>query len=106
MPFFNFNFKYIVFKRRLDCLRLQYTTFRTMLDTPGVVWNRQTNIVVVEDNLWNNLVMELRAIFSAGDEGEGPQGVVDISSDDGGSDAENVIEIEGDEGSDRSNVSD
>ncbi|KAK4435696.1 hypothetical protein Salat_0733100 [Sesamum alatum] len=120
---FNFNFKYIVFKCRLDRLRLGYMTFRTMLDTPGVVWNRQANIVVVEDNLWNNLVMnnefvnayryrgksmwkELRAIFSAGDEDEGPQGVVDISSDDGGSEAENVIEIEGDEGSDRSNVSD
>ncbi|KAK4421596.1 hypothetical protein Salat_2110200 [Sesamum alatum] len=103
---FNFNFKYIVFKRRLDCLRLRYSTFRIMLDTPGVVWNRQTNNIIVEDNVWNNLVMELRAIFSRGDEDEGPDGYIAISSDEGGSDAENVIDVEGDEGSDRSNVSD
>ncbi|KAK4422008.1 hypothetical protein Salat_2151500, partial [Sesamum alatum] len=54
---FNFNFKYIVFKRRLERLRLRYNTFRTMLDTPGVVWDRQSNIILAEDNVWNNLVM-------------------------------------------------
>ncbi|KAK4421577.1 hypothetical protein Salat_2108300 [Sesamum alatum] len=113
---FNFNFKYIVFKRWLDCLRLPYNTFRTMLDTPGVVWDRQSNIILAEDN--NNefvntyryagepIWKELSAIFSRGEEEEGPQGYVAISSDEGVSDGENVVEVGGDEGSDRSIISD
>ncbi|KAK4432986.1 hypothetical protein Salat_1060800 [Sesamum alatum] len=54
---FNFNFKYIVFKRRLERLHLQYTTFKTILESPGVVWDRQRNVVLFDEDRWNDLVM-------------------------------------------------
>ncbi|KAK4438931.1 hypothetical protein Salat_0227700 [Sesamum alatum] len=103
---FNFNFKYIVFKRRLERLRLWYNTFLTMLDTPGVVWDRQSDIILVEVNVWNNLVMELSCIFSMERPEQGSHGYIAISSDEGGSDGKNAVEVGGDDGSDGSTISD
>ncbi|KAK4418986.1 hypothetical protein Salat_2311400 [Sesamum alatum] len=42
---FNWSFKYIVLKRRLECLTLRYTTFKTILDSPAFEWDRETNFV-------------------------------------------------------------
>ncbi|KAK4434319.1 hypothetical protein Salat_0594700 [Sesamum alatum] len=104
---FNFNFKYIVFKRRLERLRLWYTTFKTILQSPGVVWDPQRNVVLFDEECWNDLVManefvnaycfagepdwkELSAIFSAGRFEQGPNDPVAISSNNAESDGENA----------------
>ncbi|KAK4412496.1 hypothetical protein Salat_2896700 [Sesamum alatum] len=42
---FNWSLKYIIFKRRLERLRLCYTTFRTISDSPGFEWDRSQNVV-------------------------------------------------------------
>ncbi|KAK4413729.1 hypothetical protein Salat_2785700 [Sesamum alatum] len=50
---FNWSFKYIIFKRRLERLRLRYTT----LDSPGFEWDRSQNVVHASEDAWNELVM-------------------------------------------------
>ncbi|KAK4429245.1 hypothetical protein Salat_1224800 [Sesamum alatum] len=114
---FNFNFKYIVFKRRLERLRLRFTTFKSILEAPGVVWDRHQNVVLFEEDRWNELVEgnafvnayrfaeepdwnELSAIFSTDEPKEGPNDPIDISSDE----AESGGEIA--EGTDESTISD
>ncbi|KAK4415905.1 hypothetical protein Salat_2697900 [Sesamum alatum] len=94
---FNFNFKYIVFKRRLERLRLRYTTFKTILQSPGVIWDHERNVILFNEERWNDLVManefvnayrfagepdwkELSAIFSIGRSEQGPNDPVAISS--------------------------
>ncbi|KAK4430885.1 hypothetical protein Salat_0850400 [Sesamum alatum] len=114
---FNFNFKYIVFKRRLERLRLRCTTFKSILESPGVVWDRQRNVVLFDEDRWNDLIManefvnayrftgepnwkELSAIFSTGRPEQGPNDPVNISSDEAESGGENA------EGTDESTISD
>ncbi|KAK4434521.1 hypothetical protein Salat_0614900 [Sesamum alatum] len=101
----------------LERLRLRVTTFKSILEAPGVVWDRHRNIVLFEEDRWNELVEgntfvnayrfagepdwnELLAIFSTDEPEEGPNDPVDISSDE----AESGEEIA--EGTDESTISD
>ncbi|KAK4429766.1 hypothetical protein Salat_1277200 [Sesamum alatum] len=54
---FNWSSKYIVFKRRLERLRLRFTTFKSIIETPDVHWNRRTNVVTTTDEQWNALAL-------------------------------------------------
>ncbi|KAK4413749.1 hypothetical protein Salat_2787700 [Sesamum alatum] len=98
---FNFNFKYIVFKRRLERLCLRYTTFKSILQSRGVVWDRQRNVVLFDEDRWNDFLMaspigrSFRPYFSTGRPEQGPNDPVDISSDEaewGGENAEGTDE--------------
>ncbi|KAK4424894.1 hypothetical protein Salat_1683000 [Sesamum alatum] len=97
---FNWSSKYIVFKRRLERLRLRFTTFKSIIETPGVQWDRRTNFVTATDEQWNDLALgnefvnayrqegepmwkELKAIFDCGRRDEGPHEHLAISSDEG-----------------------
>ncbi|KAK4415628.1 hypothetical protein Salat_2670200 [Sesamum alatum] len=55
---FGWSFKYNVIKRRLECLRLRYTTLRTILETPGFAWDRDENVVHAYEEAWNRLENE------------------------------------------------
>ncbi|KAK4434861.1 hypothetical protein Salat_0649000 [Sesamum alatum] len=97
---FNWSYKYIVFKRRLERLRLRYTTFKTILDSPAFQWDRDTNFVSATNDHWNDLAIgnefvnayrlqgepiwkELTAIFARGRPDEGPHSYLAFSSDEG-----------------------
>ncbi|KAK4421864.1 hypothetical protein Salat_2137000 [Sesamum alatum] len=97
---FNWSFKYIVFKRRLERLRLRHTGFRTILDSAAFAWDREINIVHASDDAWNELAMvnefanayrlqgepnwkELTAIFARGRPDEGPHSYLALSSHEG-----------------------
>ncbi|KAK4426560.1 hypothetical protein Salat_1424600 [Sesamum alatum] len=96
----NWSFKYIVFKRRLERLRLQYTTFKTILDSAAFAWDCETNFVHATEENGNDLAMgiefvnayrfqgepmwkELMAIFAQGRPEEGPHSYLAILSDEG-----------------------
>ncbi|KAK4416658.1 hypothetical protein Salat_2491300 [Sesamum alatum] len=65
---FNWSSKYVIFKRRLERLRLRFSTFKSIIDSPGFQWDRRTNFVSAIDEQWNDLALIIPLLVGGTDE--------------------------------------